>query len=81
MFKKYAFKFASTLLETQVAGDWAYVRGNYIDENRHPKSGEAMEDSGKYLLIAKRQPDGPWKVYRLIWNSNNPPPSAAGKKK
>ncbi len=80
IFKEYALKFASTLLETQVAGDWAYARGNYTS-TATPKSGKPLEDSGKYLLIAKRQPDGSWKVYRVIWNSNNPPPSAAGKEK
>ena len=80
MFKEYAVKFALTPLETQVAGDWAYQRGNYTDTVT-PKSGKPMEQSGKYLVIAKRQPDGSWKDYRATWNSNNPPPAAAGKKK
>ena len=79
-FKEYAFKIAETPLETQVAGDWAYGRGNYT-LTVTPKSGKPTEGSGKYLFIAKRQPDGSWKYYRAIWNSNNPPPSAAGKKK
>jgi uncharacterized protein (TIGR02246 family) len=69
-----------TLLETQVAGDWAYDRGNYT-LTVTPKSGKPTETSGKYLTIYKRQPDGSWKIYRDISNSNNPPPSAVGKKK
>ncbi len=69
-----------TPLETQVAGDWAYDRGNYT-VTVTPKSGKPMEASAKYLIIVKRQPDGSWKVYREISNSNNPPPGAAGKKK
>jgi len=80
MFKEYAVKFALTPLETQLAGDWAYQRGNYTDTVT-PKSGKPMEQSGKYLVIAKRQPDGSWKDYRATWNSNNPPPAVAGKKK
>lgn len=80
MFKENGIKFTITTLETQVLGDWGYDRGSYTS-TATPKSGKPMEDSGKYLSIAKRQPDGAWKVYRVIWNSNNPPPSAAAKKK
>ncbi len=80
LFKDNAVKHAHTPLETQVAGDWAYQRGNYTNTVT-PKSGEPMEDSGKYLNILKRQPDGSWKIYRLMRNSNNPPPSAEDKKK
>jgi uncharacterized protein (TIGR02246 family) len=77
---EYSYQVASTPLETQVAGDWAYDRGNYT-VTVTPKSGKPMERSSKYLTIYKRQPDGSWKCYRDIWNSNSPPPSAAGKKK
>jgi ketosteroid isomerase-like protein len=63
-----------------VAGDWAYDRGNYT-LTVTPKPGKPMEESGKYLAVCKRQPDGSWKISRLIYNSNNPPPGAAGKKK
>ena len=80
MFKENAVKCTLTLLETQVAGDWAYGRGNYT-LTVTPKSGKAIEESGKYLSIVKRQPDGSWKTYRDIYNSNEPPPTAAGKKK
>ena len=80
MFKQSAVKNAPAPLETQVAGDWAYDRGNYT-LTVTPKTGKPMEESGKYLVVCKRQPDGSWKLYRLIYNSNNPPPGAAGKKK
>lgn len=74
-----AYKVASAPLETQVAGDWAYERGNFT-MTVTPKSGRPMEVSGKYLDIVKR-PDRSWKICRYIWNSDNPPPSAAGEKK
>ncbi len=80
LYKENALKFALTSLETQVAGDWAYDRGTYT-VTVTPKSGKPMGQTGKYLEINKRQPDGSWKVHRVIWNSNEPPPSAAGKKK
>jgi len=80
VFKENTSKLTFAPLETQVAGDWAYDRGN-ATITITPKSGKPMEVSGKYLVIVKRQPDGSWKVYREISNSNEPPPSAAGKKK
>ena len=30
-------------------------------------------DNGKFIAIWKQE-DGKWKLYREIWNSNNPPP-------
>jgi len=69
-----------TPLETQVAGDWAYQRGNYT-ATITPKSGKPMETTYKYLNIYRRQSDGSWKIYRDMSNTSSPPPSAAGKKK
>ena len=84
MFKENAGKITVTLvltpLETQLAGDWAYDRGS-ATSTITPKSGKPVEQSGKYLVIVKRQADGSWKVYREISNNNAPPPAAAGKKK
>ena len=68
-FRQNAPKITHTPLETQVAGDWAYERGN-ITETATSKSGKAIERSLKYLVILKRQPDGSWKVYRDMDNSN-----------
>ncbi|MCE5309728.1 MAG: SgcJ/EcaC family oxidoreductase [Acidobacteriales bacterium] len=79
-FKEHSAKIVHTPLETQVLGDWGYERGN-IAVTITPKSGKPVEDSIKYLVIVKRQPDGSWKLYRDIHNSNNPLPVAAGKKK
>ncbi|HTP31610.1 MAG TPA: SgcJ/EcaC family oxidoreductase [Candidatus Acidoferrales bacterium] len=81
MFKANAVKISITPLETQVATDWAYDRGT-ATTTITPKSGKPIEESGKYLVIVKRQPGDMWQVYREIDNSNSPPPSAAppGKK-
>lgn len=78
--RRWRGKIAFSPLETQVAGDWAYERGNYT-ASMTPKSGKPMEVSYKYFVILKRQPDGAWKLYREISNNNNPPPNAGGKKK
>lgn len=68
-FKRDAAKLKHTPLETQVAGDWAYEGGN-ITENVTPKSGKPIEESIKYLVTLRREPDGSWKVYRDISINN-----------
>ena len=75
-----AVKISITPLETQVATDWAYDRGN-ATTTITPKSGKPSEESGKYLVIVKRQPGDMWQIYREIDNSNSPPPAAAPGKK
>jgi ketosteroid isomerase-like protein len=44
--------------------------------------GNKTVDEGKYIVIWKKDGDK-WKLYRDIWNSDNPPPPAppASKKK
>ena len=40
-------------------------------------SGKTLDD-GKYIVLWKQE-NGDWKLYRDIWNSNNPPPPASKK--
>ncbi len=80
MFKEYTVKIGLTALETQVLGDWGYDRGTYTI-TLTPKTGKPIEDTGKYLDVLKRLPDGSWKVSRSIYNTSNPPPGKAEKKK
>jgi len=79
MFKANAVKVAITSLETQLAGDWAYDRGN-ATTTITPKSGKPIEESARYLVVLKRLSGGLWKVYREMDKSNNPPPAAPAKK-
>ena len=80
MFKENAVRIALTPLETQVAGDWAYERGN-TRMTVTPKSGKPTEQSLRYFVIVQRQPDGSWKIYRDTGNSGDSPPGAGGEKK
>lgn len=70
-----------TAQETQIAGDWAYERGTFSWTVTPKAGGKPIEDSGKYLVILKRLPDGSWKVHRDMDNSNNPLPVPPGRKK
>ena len=59
--------------EVVVAGDWAFRRAA-VDWTLTPLAGRpAIRDSGKYIIIYQRQPDGSWKVARDIWSSNTRP--------
>jgi ketosteroid isomerase-like protein len=73
-----------------VTGDWGFDRGTYTITPTPKVAGEAAEgasieqseigreldyaQTGKYLWILKRQPDGSWKIARGMWSSNHPPP-------
>ena len=52
-----------------VAGDYAIETGTY-EMTATPKGGKATPDKGKYITVWKKQPDGSWKVYRDISNTD-----------
>ncbi len=58
--------------EVGVARDWAFARGTYGATLTPKEGGEAIVVDGKYMTILQRQPDGSWKIYRDIFNSNVP---------
>ena len=39
-------------------------------------AGGAVVESGKYVVVHRRQPDGSWRWRRDIFNSDQPPPSS-----
>ncbi len=60
--------------ELVVAGDWAFARGTYVLVLTPKIGGEPVQESGKFLEIYQRQPDGSWKYARHIWNTDQPAP-------
>lgn len=56
--------------EIEGSGDVAYVRGRYTAYFLLPGN---PVDSGKYLEIRHRQPDGSWKITIDMFNSSLPP--------
>ena len=64
-----------TLTTVDVGGsdDTAYSIGKYT-LNIQPEGQEGMSDSGKYVVVWKRQADGTWKYHVDIWNSSMPMP-------
>jgi uncharacterized protein (TIGR02246 family) len=65
-------EFQLTSSEIEVAGPWAFDRGAYRWKGFPKAGGEPLEDSGKYLVVLQRQPDGEWRVARDSDNSDRP---------
>ena len=63
-----------TVIELSVNGDMAHDVGEYT-LTIQPEEGEAINDSGKFVVILKRE-NGTWKLYVDIWNSSLPLPAA-----
>ena len=71
-FDQFTAKLTLEAVEVEVAGDWAFSRGSSATTVTPKAGGEPTEEINKSLAISKRQPDGSWKIYRHIWNSDNP---------
>lgn len=73
IFPQVTLKIAITNREVTVAGAWAYSRDTYTLSVTPKAGGKTSLTDGKYLTILRRQANGPWKIYRDIFNSNAPP--------
>lgn len=62
-----------TTVDVGGSGDTAYEIGNY-SVTIQPEGGEGIRDSGKYVVVWKRQSDRTWKLVVDIWNSSMPAP-------
>ena len=69
-FEKARLELAFHSEETLVAGAWAFDRGLTQGRNVWRDGREPTKFEHKYLMILKRQPDGAWKIARLIWSDN-----------
>jgi uncharacterized protein (TIGR02246 family) len=57
------FDGTSDILEVQVLGDWAYLRGQ-IEVTVTPKSGAPARRSGYTLTVMRKESDGRWRLAR-----------------
>jgi len=72
-FNMNTFDLTTTTDEIHVCGDLAFSRDNWKG-SINPKDGSkpTLFDN-KVITIFKRQSDGSWKIWRVIYNSNTPP--------
>lgn len=57
------------VLETIIAGGWAFARGTYRTVVTPRGDGRRMETKGNWLDILQQQPDGSWKISRSTWTN------------
>jgi len=59
--------------EVRVAGDWAFDGGYYRDSMIEKSTGNTLQESGGYVFVLKRQPNGAWLIAREIHSSETLP--------
>ena len=62
--------FVITPEELTVNGYIAISRGVYEGTFVAKAGGDPMQVDGKFMTFLRQQPDGTWKIYRDIFNSN-----------
>jgi ketosteroid isomerase-like protein len=68
----YASQWDKTMIEFVVMGDWAFEQYAYTSTEIPRGGGLEVRDTGKGLIIYRRDADGTWRVARDAWNSNRP---------
>ncbi len=72
-YAEYEQELTGEVQEIEVSGDRAFARGIFTFSATPKADSPAVEmRAGKWVHILKRQPDGSWKVYRDIWNTDAP---------
>jgi len=61
-------------VKVEVSGDLAYSQGTYSVMAPDPKTKKVMAETGRYVEVYKKQPDGSWKIIQDI---NSPEAPAA----
>ena len=62
-----------TPTESMLSGNVGYEVGTYTQMIKL-KSGQTINDKGKYVVLLKPGADKQWRVVYAIYNSDNPPP-------
>lgn len=70
-FGPYAADILITPVEIVISGDWAFARSNVTGTVTSRTDGQVIPVEVKQLVIYHRQPDGDWKIARLMSNANS----------
>ena len=54
------------------SGDFVIEESSYMIVITPVKGGARIRDDARHLAIWRRQPDGAWKMWRVMWNSIRP---------
>lgn len=69
-FSSFAAAIRITPIELRVLGDWAFARSAVSGSVTPKRGGTSIPIDIKQLVVYHRQPDGTWRIARLINNSN-----------
>ena len=69
-FSRYRPNIQITADEIQVLGDWAFARTTVTGTLTPHRNANPIRVEGKEIALYRRQPDGGWKIARLIGNSS-----------
>jgi uncharacterized protein (TIGR02246 family) len=72
VFAQYTTKLSLLSPDLEINGDVAHETGIYTMIMTPKAGGNAMTQSGKYLVVLKRQPDGLWRLHHDIDNTSTP---------
>jgi uncharacterized protein (TIGR02246 family) len=74
-FQRFHFEVSFDVDEIHVVGDWAFaqgfINGQFISKQESAPPRKLHE---KFLMVLHHEKDA-WKIYRIIWNASEPPPS------
>jgi ketosteroid isomerase-like protein len=73
--KGFTIHWDKTVSEFVVAGEWAFERYSYKQNDTPSAGGAAVTDTGKGLVIYHHDSDGKWRVARDAWSSDLPLPT------
>jgi len=65
--------FKQSVIEIEGQGDLAYPQGTYEMTMMPPGAKAPLKDTGKVIAVWQKQPDGSWRVLRVMWNSDLAP--------
>ena len=68
----FSLVFAPTRIEIAKSGDLAYSKGWFKYTTTNPKTGKRVGQSGNYVEVYKKQPDGTWKIAEDIATEETP---------
>ena len=71
-FKNFNYEVTESIDEITVSGEYCYAIGSWVG-SMNPVDGSApIHYNNKLLTIYKKQKNGTWRIYRNIFNSNQP---------
>jgi uncharacterized protein (TIGR02246 family) len=67
VFATYRSRPTMTSKRQECAGKLCVDEGTYSETMTETKTNKQLALTGSYLLVAKRQPDGAWKIAEMVW--------------